>query len=119
MTTAQAAAPSIPPAAAKPRPSAMRRVINWIVRIGVIVAAGLGHAMLSLAWYAAGRILHPPGSSPGILHGENPKKALGLDYEDVEFPTEGGLTLRGWFVPVAGDARSAVITVHGATGDRT
>eukprot|EP00013_Stygamoeba_regulata_P006204 CAMPEP_0177641694 /NCGR_PEP_ID=MMETSP0447-20121125/7199_1 /TAXON_ID=0 /ORGANISM="Stygamoeba regulata, Strain BSH-02190019" /LENGTH=426 /DNA_ID=CAMNT_0019143821 /DNA_START=45 /DNA_END=1327 /DNA_ORIENTATION=- len=48
---------------------------------------------------------------------EQPKYDLDLDYEDVEFPTDGGVILRGWFVPApsrrAAQSKTGVVFVHG------
>jgi pimeloyl-ACP methyl ester carboxylesterase len=50
----------------------------------------------------------------------NPRKNLGLEYEDVTFGSSGGYTLRGWLVPGKKDnARlSALIFCHGGGRDR-
>lgn len=53
----------------------------------------------------------PPGSpaTPGDL---------GLAYEDVRFTTDDGVTLTGWLVPSARETRTAVIVLHGFSGNR-
>ena len=39
---------------------------------------------------------------------------VGLDYEDVAFKSADGVTLRGWFVPAAGERPTpAIVFVHG------
>jgi uncharacterized protein len=43
---------------------------------------------------------------------------LGLEYEDVRFTTDDGVTLSGWFVPAARETRTAVIVLHGFSGHR-
>lgn len=43
---------------------------------------------------------------------------IGLEYEDVRFTTDDGVTLSGWLVPAARDTRTAVIVLHGFTGHR-
>jgi fermentation-respiration switch protein FrsA (DUF1100 family) len=43
---------------------------------------------------------------------------LGLEYEDVRFTTDDGVTLSGWLVPAARDTRTAVIVLHGFSGHR-
>jgi fermentation-respiration switch protein FrsA (DUF1100 family) len=67
--------------------------------------------------------LHPRDAPPfamphwgGLL--ANPREALGLAYEDVEFATVDGSTLRGWFIPSSTTSREAVVTVHGGQTDR-
>jgi len=39
----------------------------------------------------------------------------GLEYEDVAFPSQDGLTLRGWFIPAV-PARGTVVFCHGHAG---
>lgn len=43
---------------------------------------------------------------------------IGLDYEDVRFTTDDGVTLSGWLIPAARETRTAVIVLHGFTGHR-
>lgn len=43
---------------------------------------------------------------------------LGLEYEDVRFTTDDGVTLAGWLVPAARETRGAVIVLHGFSGHR-
>ncbi|MFQ6122858.1 MAG: alpha/beta hydrolase [Dehalococcoidales bacterium] len=48
---------------------------------------------------------------------ENPA-SLGLEYEDVSFPSRGDeLTLRGWYLPVE-DSEKVIIMLHGGEGHR-
>jgi hypothetical protein len=49
------------------------------------------------------------------LSGQTPRDA-GSDYEDVSFPTEDGLTLRGWYLPSSNGA--AVMVPHGFGNNR-
>lgn len=43
---------------------------------------------------------------------------LGLEYEDVRFTTDDGVTLTGWLVPSERETRTAVIVLHGFSGNR-
>jgi alpha-beta hydrolase superfamily lysophospholipase len=43
---------------------------------------------------------------------------LGLDYEEVRFTTDDGVTLSGWLVPAARETRTAVVVMHGFSGHR-
>lgn len=60
----------------------------------------------------------------GAYHSTHPTRApitntpadMGLEYEDVTFPTADGLTLRGWYLPSKN--RAAIIAVHGSDGNR-
>jgi pimeloyl-ACP methyl ester carboxylesterase len=57
--------------------------------------------------------MHPPRFPIGDVS----PAGLGLEYIDVAFPTEDGLTLRGWYIP--SNNRAAVILVHAFNGNRT
>ncbi|KPI89323.1 hypothetical protein ABL78_1552 [Leptomonas seymouri] len=50
----------------------------------------------------------------------DPKTDFGLDYEDVQFGSTDGYTLRGWYVPpMQGNAREmGIVLVHGGGRDR-
>jgi uncharacterized protein len=43
---------------------------------------------------------------------------LGLEYEVVSFTTDDRVTLSGWFVPAARETLTAVVVMHGFTGNR-
>ena len=43
---------------------------------------------------------------------------IGLDYEAVRFTTDDGVTLSGWLIPAARETRTAVIVLHGFSGNR-
>jgi uncharacterized protein len=43
---------------------------------------------------------------------------IGLEYEPVRFTTDDGVTLSGWLVPAARETRTAVVVLHGFTGNR-
>ena len=74
----------------------------WKIGAGAVLAASL----LTLAGPVVGEMVAtlPPrfsGATPNLLD------ALDLSYEEVEFPTTEGLTLRGWFVPAERRSRFA------------
>lgn len=115
---------------------------------GRFVASLVGASLVTLTslvgvavWTGSSRIVWPPGLSSrspaqglaplgedavrsaalgGKVH--DPKTDLGLDYADVSFPAADASTLRGWLVPAPASgtaaAQVAVVTVHGAGGDR-
>lgn len=56
-----------------------------------------------------GRVL-PPTRTPA---------EVGLAYEDVRFPSSDGVSLRGWFIPAAGERRPVIVFVHGWLWNRT
>jgi uncharacterized protein len=43
---------------------------------------------------------------------------IGLEYELVRFTTDDGVTLSGWLIPAARETRTAVIVLHGFSGNR-
>ena len=43
---------------------------------------------------------------------------IGLDFEPVRFTTDDGVTLSGWLIPAARETRTAVIVLHGFSGNR-
>jgi alpha-beta hydrolase superfamily lysophospholipase len=43
---------------------------------------------------------------------------IGLDYESVRFTTDDGVTLSGWLIPAARETPTAVIVLHGFSGNR-
>jgi alpha-beta hydrolase superfamily lysophospholipase len=43
---------------------------------------------------------------------------LGLEYEVVSFTTDDGVALSGWLIGAARETRSAVVVMHGFTGNR-
>jgi uncharacterized protein len=93
--------------------------MKWARRIatGVIVAVVIVNLFfVGAAYYGAGKMMHPPWMEPAPR--TDPKAALGLDFDDVAFQTEGGATLRGWFVP-ARQSDVGVVTVHGAGANRS
>ena len=48
----------------------------------------------------------------------DPKTAVGLPFEDVQFLAVDGRTLRGWFVPGDPAASTAIVAVHVRAADR-
>ena len=86
--------------------------------------AGLLAALAALPFAAAYRFAlvyrvragyprrHPPAWTP---------ESVGLAYERIDVPTEGGLVLPGWFMPAGPDPAPGVVLVHGweSARDRT
>ena len=124
------------PMASQPEPAAAkigapRRWLRWVV----VTAPLLALLTFGVVWTFAGMALRPFGYehrtpeqglrsvSPETaafwgkgLH--DPRRDFGIAYEDVEFPTEGDATLRGWWIPGQAGAVAGVVTVHGAGADR-
>jgi dipeptidyl aminopeptidase/acylaminoacyl peptidase len=86
--------------------------------------AGLLAALAALPFAAAYRFAlvyrvragyprrHPPAWTP---------ESVGLAYERIDVPTDGGLVLPGWFMPAGPDPAPGVVLVHGweSARDRT
>lgn len=67
-------------------------------------------------WVAASFVAERLSLHPGrAAIGATPAH-WGMAYTDVSFPTTGGLTLRGWWVP--GGAHKTVVMVHGLGSNR-
>lgn len=55
---------------------------------------------------------------PKIVSRVTPKD-LGLDYEEISFPTKDGLTLRGWFMPAKTETPAkTIVPLHGYPADK-
>src|SRR3990172_4184562 len=50
-----------------------------------------------------------------------PPASVGLAYERIDVPTDGGLVLPGWFMPAGAEPAPGVVLVHGweSARDRT
>lgn len=129
--------PVDPDEADVPRPVFGGRFVLSLVSASLVTLVSLVGVAI---WTGSSQVIRPPG--PGLrtpveglapldsdearraaLGGKihDPQTDLGLAYADVSFPAADGSTLRGWLVPApagAPGANVAVITVHGAGGDR-
>lgn len=79
-------------------------ILLWVLAAAVL-------ALLGMVAVSA-RLIISPGRQPVWT---TPKE-VGLDYEDIAFPAQDGVRLKGWFVPAAGarERRAAtVVMVHG------
>lgn len=54
---------------------------------------------------------------PKILSSLTPRE-LGLDYEEISFATEDGLTLRGWYIPSKKKTLKTLVLLHGYPADK-
>jgi len=78
-------------------------------------AAGIWLAIVLLAWVLQRRMIYLPitGSVP-------PAEAFFPEVTEVEFTTEDGVPLGGWFVPAEGESdETAVLVFNGNAGDRS
>ncbi len=83
------------------------------------IAAGVlaGAAMLTLVGPIVGETIAilPPPFPKGT---PDPLDVLGLPYDEVSFPSEDGLVLRGWFVPAASDGAPAIVYAPATAHDQ-
>lgn len=87
----------------------MKRLVRLGLFFSVTMLLGLLGVFSWLSWEQAGDFVHPMRSRPNVMPGE-----LGiLTYDDVEFITDDGLTLRGYYFPPERDDGATMIMVHG------
>ena len=80
-----------------------------LIFVGFAVYAGISLALFLLQ----DRLIYFPDDEIVVT-----PEAGGISFEDVEFETADGLTLRGWFVPVNASDR-ALLFFHGNAGNRS
>src|SRR5438270_3240636 len=104
-------------AKAEPRRSPrLQRIAKYFALSTLTVSILLVTLFIGAAWYASGQIMFLKSIDTDI--GRSPAE-IGLKYEDVEFDNDRGIKLSGWFVPGHEGARAALVTVHGASGNRS
>ncbi len=85
-----------------------KSLFQRFVLLGVLLCLGYAFVTAGLVWYLVG------GSSAGLM---THPSAQGVDVAEVEFQTDDGLTLRGWYYPV--EDRPVILMAHGRGGQRT
>ena len=82
--------------------------------------------LMVLAYLLAGFFMNPPNTGEEVVAAaqqqlfstlHDPETNYNLNYEEVAFTTEDGLTIRGWYVPAEG-ASKAIISVPGGKDGR-
>ena len=93
------------------------RVLRIIGRVGALLT---GLYLLYVAARGSRALLRPDvrALEPAWEGAPSTPGELGLEYEDVRFTTDDGVTLAGWLVPSARETRTAVIVLHGFGGHR-
>jgi dipeptidyl aminopeptidase/acylaminoacyl peptidase len=89
------------------------RVSNF-VKISVGVLAGI--SMLTLVGPVVGETIAT--LPPAFPKGSSGPSELGLPFQDVTFPTDGGLTLRGWFIPAEQVDAPAIVYAPATRNDQ-
>jgi dipeptidyl aminopeptidase/acylaminoacyl peptidase len=91
-------------------------LIGWVARIAAAVTFGyLGYLTVE-----GSRRIVSPGRRPFVPEEGDPATPadIGLEYEDVRFTADDGVTLSGWLVPAARETRAAVVLMHGFSWHR-
>ena len=82
------------------------------IMITLMIVGGVYLLLVLLAWAFQERLLYLPLKKVGATPAD-----IGLDYESVQFETEDGLTLTGWFIPAATDNQPTLLFFHGNAGN--
>lgn len=83
--------------------------------VGALLAGYAGFLVVE----GSRRVVHPGRRPFEPLDGDpTTPDELGLDYEDVRFTTDDGVTLSGWLVRARRETRGAVILMHGFSWNR-
>lgn len=89
------------------------------------ITAGVLLAVLTGLWWAASYLLPVRVAEALYQRSQKPlpvtgsPRDLGLAYEDAAFPSAGGVTVRGWWLPApSGKPRGTVLLAHGIFNNR-
>jgi alpha-beta hydrolase superfamily lysophospholipase len=95
----------------------IRAVFRILGRVAGVVAGGY---LLIVALRGSRELVRPNvrAFEPAWEGAPATPADIGLDYEDVKFTTDDGVTLSGWYIPAARDTRTAVVVLHGFSGNR-
>lgn len=88
-----------------------------LVAVIVLLLAGFLAVWLESRSLTSPRGYHQPDPDTFVFT-QTPKTEAGFDFEDISFPARNGQTLRGWLVPSDQPADLAIVTLHGAGGNR-
>jgi len=96
-------------------------VIGRILRITGRTVGLVAGAYLAYVAVRGSRLLVSPEVRPFAPDADGSPATpadIGLEYEPVRFTTDDGVTLSGWLIPAARETRTAVVVLHGFTGNR-
>jgi dienelactone hydrolase len=94
------------------RPASLLRVAGWLALAALLAALGTA----AFVWRGSELLLRAGRSAPPDAAADA-ESALGIGFEEVSFPTAGGIELGGWFIPSAFALPYGVVFVHGAGSD--
>jgi uncharacterized protein len=78
-------------------------IIFIIIGVIILVSVSLYYRQESLLFFPEREILHTPGDA-------------GLEFEELEFRTEDGIAISGWYIPAQED-KEVVLFCHGNAGN--
>jgi uncharacterized protein len=87
----------------------MEHALRWVL---------LALVVLALAYLGVGLFVATRLSAPARQPVEQTPASEGLDFEEADFESTDGLTLKGWWVP-GDDSTRAVVLVHGLEGSKS
>jgi alpha-beta hydrolase superfamily lysophospholipase len=98
-------------------PGGLRR--GLLRRLGRLAGAVIGGYLGFLSVEGSRRVVRPE-RRPFVPDAGAPATPaeLGLDYEDVRFTTDDGVTLAGWLIHARRETRAAVVLLHGFSWNR-
>ena len=85
----------------KPKASIPKRILRTSILLAVLGVAASCFGVLDKLFYCPDRTEYSTPSRDGLA------------YEEVEFTSEDGTVLSGWFIPALGEAKGTVIHFHG------
>ncbi len=91
-----------------------RIVLRWLIILGVLVIVFF---VGFVPWFLTRIMTRGRFHYPDPNDGKSPV-SYGLNSRWVEFPSVDGILLKGWYVPMAGDARGTIILCHGLNRTR-
>lgn len=75
--------------------------------------------LFGIAWKMSSMVMYPKPNCFQEHHVFcNSPKEIGLNFDDVRFPSKDGIILKAWFIPSQQESERAIILVHGHGGDR-
>jgi len=98
----------------------MNKILRTVFIIIIVLFTGI---LCAGGWFFSQQIMHPPKpaklkcAKDHFVHCNDPKKDLGLNFEEVSFISQKKFTLKGWFIPKKG-SKKVIITVHGHGANR-